>query len=36
MVTDEDRDYMYKVYANDPEGADQSRHSPPARAAVGE
>ena len=36
MVTDEDRDYMYKVYATDPAGAAQSRHPPPPRAAVGQ
>ena len=33
MVTDEERDYMWRVYANDPTRAHQSRHSPPPRAA---
>ena len=36
MVTDEERDYMYRVYAHDPTGADQSRHSPPPRSAARE
>ena len=31
MVTDEDRDYMYRVYAEDPQRAHQSRDSPPSR-----
>ena len=34
MVTDEERDYMYRVYASDPKARHQSRHSPPARAAA--
>jgi hypothetical protein len=29
MVTDEDRDYMYHVYATDPQSRNQSGHSPP-------
>ena len=36
MVTDEERDYMYRVYASDATSADQSGHSPPAGAAAGE
>ena len=36
MVTDEERDYMYRVYAQRPAGADQPRHPPPARAAAGQ
>ena len=34
MVTDEERDYMYRVYAARAAGADQPRHPPPARAAA--
>ena len=34
MVTDEERDYMYRVYAAGPAGAHQPRHPPPARAAA--
>ena len=33
MVTDEERDYMYTEYANDPRMQLQPRHPPPARAA---
>ena len=36
MVTDEERDYMYRVYAQRSAGADQPRHPPPARAADGQ
>ena len=36
MVTDEERDYMYRAYAHDPRGADQPRHPPPAGAAAGQ
>ena len=36
MVTDEERDYMYRVYAHDRAGADQPGHSPPAGAAAGQ
>ena len=34
MVTDEERDYMYRAYAARPAGAHQPRHPPPARAAA--
>ena len=34
MVTDEERDYMYRVYAARPAGADQPGHPPPAGAAA--
>ena len=34
MVTDEERDYMYRVYAQRPAGAHQPRHPPPAGAAA--
>ena len=34
MVTDEERDYMYRVYAADPQMRHQSRHPPPPRAAA--
>ena len=33
MVTDEERDYMYSVYAADPQMRAQRRHPPPAGAA---
>ena len=36
MVTDEERDYMYRVYASDPRGPHQPRHPPPPRAAAGQ
>ena len=36
MVTDEERDYMYRAYAARPAGAHQPRHPPPARAAAGQ
>ena len=36
MVTDEERDYMYRTYAHDRDDAHQSRHPPPAGAAAGE
>ncbi len=36
MVTDEERDYMYRMYAADPQHAHQPRHPPPARAAAGQ
>ena len=36
MVTDEERDYMYRVYAPGSAGAHQPRHSPPAGAAAGQ
>ena len=35
MVTEEDRDYMWRTYAARPAGAHQPRHPPPARAADG-
>ena len=34
MVTDEERDYMYRVYAQDPQARDQPGHPPPAGAAA--
>ena len=34
MVTDEERDYMYRVYAARPADAHQPRHPPPAGAAA--
>ena len=34
MVTDEERDYMYRVYAHEPQRADQPRHPPPAGPAA--
>ena len=34
MVTDEERDYMYRMYANDHAGAHQPRHPPPPRPAA--
>ena len=34
MVTDEERDYMYRAYAARPAGAHQPRHPPPPRAAA--
>ena len=34
MVTDEERDYMYRVYASDRAGAHQPRHPPPPGAAA--
>ena len=34
MVTDEERDYMYRVYAQDRADAHQSGHSPAAGAAA--
>ena len=34
MVTDEERDYMYRAYAGEQRGAHQPRHPPPARAAA--
>ena len=34
MVTDEERDYMYRVYAARARGAHQPRHPPPPRAAA--
>ena len=34
MVTDEERDYMYRAYAARAAGAHQPRHPPPARAAA--
>ena len=36
MVTDEERDYMYRTYARDRADAYQSRHPPPPRSAAGE
>ncbi len=36
MVTDEERDYMYRVYAQDRRMRDQPGHSPPARSAAGQ
>ncbi len=36
MVTDEERDYMYRVYAHDRAGAHQPRHPPPPGAAAGQ
>ena len=36
MVTDEERDYMYRAYAGDPQMRDQPRHPPPAGAAAAE
>ncbi len=36
MVTDEERDYMYRVYAARPAGAHQPRHPPPPGAAAGQ
>ena len=36
MVTDEERDYMYRMYAADSAGAHQSRHPPTTRAIAGE
>ena len=36
MVTDEERDYMYRVYAERPAGAHQPGHPPPAGAAAGQ
>ncbi len=36
MVTDEERDYMYRVYAHDRAGPHQSRHPPPAGSAAGQ
>ncbi len=36
MVTDEERDYMYRVYAARPADAHQPRHPPPPRAAAGQ
>ena len=36
MVTDEERDYMYKVYARDPKAQDQSRYPAPAGAFAGQ
>ena len=35
MVTDEERDYMYRAYAARPRGAHQPRHPPPPGAAAG-
>ena len=35
MVTDEERDYMYRAYAQDRADAHQPRHPPPACAAAG-
>ena len=35
MVTDEERDYMYRVYAQRSAGARQRRDPPPARAVDG-
>ena len=34
MVTDEERDYMYRAYAADRAGPDQPRHPPPAGPAA--
>ncbi len=34
MVTDEERDYMYRMYAQVHQGAAQPRHPPPPRAAA--
>ena len=34
MVTDEERDYMYRAYAHEPANADQPRYPPPARTAA--
>ena len=34
MVTDEERDYMYRAYATDPRDAHQPRHPPPPGAAA--
>ena len=34
MVTDEERDYMYRAYAAGPRGAHQPRHPPPPGAAA--
>ena len=34
MVTDEERDYMYRVYAQRSAGADQPGHPPPPGAAA--
>ncbi len=34
MVTDEERDYMYRMYAHDRAGAPQSGHPPPPGAAA--
>ena len=36
MVTDEERDYMWRVYASDPAGTHQPGHSPAAGAAAGQ
>ena len=36
MVTDEERDYMYRTYRVDRESTDQSGHSPPPRATHGQ
>ena len=36
MVTDEERDYMYREYATRPAHAHQRRHPPPPRAADGQ
>ncbi len=36
MVTDEERDYMYKVYAKDPKAKNQPGHPAPAGAADGQ
>jgi len=35
MVTDEERDYMYRVYAHDPGGPHQSWHPPPLAPLLG-
>ena len=34
MVTDEERDYMYRVYASEAKARHQSRHPPPPRAVA--
>ena len=36
MVTDEERDYMYRAYAHDTRDAHQPGHPPPPRAAAGQ
>ena len=36
MVTERERDYMYRTYAADRADAHQPRHPPPPRAADGE
>jgi maltose alpha-D-glucosyltransferase/alpha-amylase len=36
MVTDRERDYMYRIFADDPAHARERRHPPPPRPAHGE